>query len=870
MAEDTRPTLDAAEKAAAEAGAAKLNEAGKSVETHRLPSREQVEALNAMGKDLDLQAERGAEQFKDDTKGWWDRAKGFFKKAEPAKGEEEILKELEKADAVYADFKKKYEAIIASGDAESLRGMESSLSQAYEQLAPQVAAEKGAGMTEAGAKLNDVTRRLTEVRAKLKDAPPASAVAQEAPATAPSAPMSLNEVLTGQEAVPQSLSEREAAQAEAGASALNEAGKDMHGPAPKEPEPVPEPAPAPKPLTPAQAERKREAARDDKFAKMREDLLATPGIKGTPAEALVEDYLTILRHGTIKDADGVATNLSFDAQNGMIKIAYENGLQVRKYASGLILRVEPGGKVEKIPTEPKRENQAVETHTYLDAEGKPSVVAEARMDEAQGEIAVKQKYAARRSAQELLAGKDPVVKARRLQEIELASPENGRVVKLLESLGLQDIEVYVATERISNYYYEADTKRVIVPPLESALDIGIALHELGHADQYRDPRLEGLTGDAELTVDNILAAVPEARAQFDADKIKGFFAKNQVLSALGREVGDLERAAAGGQPVDVEALEAKRQEFLSLYQEVSKLEKEARVDDLLRLPQRILERDATARALVWARKLRAQGVDLLSAMRAPKEAGIGGMKDACTDSVDQAAHGGDEGQIVTDIKTDLKDALKTYGADRPLPQPRARDRGKAAGEIEASAAAEPAAEAPGVSVDASYAQDVARAAPKTSEQSPTVSGEIDAPEPPKPKTSREQYPNLPQPAPGSHPPGVPDVPAPATETPAPPAEAPKPTRAEKKDFPMDKIEAGLADVAEKALLPLAKASETPKTYGSKVVGKMGAPEFLKLFVDAGKISAEEAAALAEEFKTDPESFNAARKKTVAALNKLAR
>lgn len=102
------------------------------------------------------------------------------------------------------------------------------------------------------------------------------------------------------------------------------------------------------------------------------------------------------------------------------------------------------------------------------------------------------------------------------------------------------------------------------------------------------------------------------------------------------------------------------------------------------------------------------------------------------------------------------------------------------------------------------------------------------------------------------------------------AEAAPETKAEAKEFPMDKLEASVASLAEEKLLPLAKAFESPKTYGTKVVMKMNAAEFLKLFTENGKLSAEDAAKLAEEFKTDSEGFNAARKKLANAINKLTR
>lgn len=287
--------------------------------------------LKEKWKELDLQAEPEAQKFKEETKSLWSRAKErlFGKKegteAAPVKGEEEILKEIEKADAVYAEFKKKYGEVMASGDETALRGMESSLSQAYEQLAPQVAAEGAAEskqwkkalktgeqppMTEAGAKLNEVTRRLAEVRGRLNGAPaPAEAApsAAEAPAAGPAqAEKDLDE------AIARGVAEFEAEQAVAAAAPKGE----------------------------------------------REELAEK--IKGSPGEKMLDDYLAI--RGLTSDRFGEIVGTAFDPRKGEIRVNYQDGSSLRKYASGRTLRVFPGGKVEEVaPEAPKKpEAQIVE------------------------------------------------------------------------------------------------------------------------------------------------------------------------------------------------------------------------------------------------------------------------------------------------------------------------------------------------------------------------------------------------------------------------------------------------------------------------------------------------------------------------------
>ncbi len=252
-----------------------------------------TEKLNELGRNLNLQAEASAQEFGQETKSWWGRAKErlFGKKEastpEAAKGEEEIMKEVEKADAAYAAFKAKYAEVMASGDEAGLRSLERSLSAAYEQLAPEVAAEGAADgsamkralktgempqVTVAGAKLNDVARRLTEVRGRLNGAP-----APEAAET-----------------------------------------------------PVPTPEAPAKPEDPDAAER--------------EALLRKAA--GKPGEKLVDEFLKMRKLET--DANGTIVRTTFNEVKGEIRVNYDDGGEMRIYASGLRLRVQPGGKVEEL------------------------------------------------------------------------------------------------------------------------------------------------------------------------------------------------------------------------------------------------------------------------------------------------------------------------------------------------------------------------------------------------------------------------------------------------------------------------------------------------------------------------------------------
>lgn len=99
--------------------------------------------------------------------------------------------------------------------------------------------------------------------------------------------------------------------------------------------------------------------------------------------------------------------------------------------------------------------------------------------------------------------------------------------------------------------------------------------------------------------------------------------------------------------------------------------------DILKLPQRMLERDATRRAYQWLRLIRQEaGIDLFAAHDVPREATVGAMRESrqekkkgvageCEDSAATVFEDGAEDWIETDVLTGLGDALSSYGAEFP-------------------------------------------------------------------------------------------------------------------------------------------------------------------------------------------------------------
>jgi len=68
------------------------------------------------------------------------------------------------------------------------------------------------------------------------------------------------------------------------------------------------------------------------------------------------------------------------------------------------------------------------------------------------------------------------------------------VVDVMKEFALHDAKIIVSSERLTNYWYDCEEKPpfAIVPPLESLLDIGIAMHEMGHGEQAFDPKFRDL------------------------------------------------------------------------------------------------------------------------------------------------------------------------------------------------------------------------------------------------------------------------------------------------------------------------------------------------------------------------------------------
>lgn len=124
---------------------------------------------------------------------------------------------------------------------------------------------------------------------------------------------------------------------------------------------------------------------------------------------------------------------------------------------------------------------------------------------------------------------------RRLLSFILRGEKGGKPSEI-DLLGLANrhgVEILSADVRLVNYEYSDEKKRAVVPPLETPLDVGVFLHELGHADQFHEERFGKITplygrsrqsssagfvlsyGSMRELLDAVVDAVPEAKIAMD-------------------------------------------------------------------------------------------------------------------------------------------------------------------------------------------------------------------------------------------------------------------------------------------------------------------------------------------------------------------
>ena len=282
------------------------------------------------------------------------------------------------------------------------------------------------------------------------------------------------------------------------------------------------------------------------------------------------------------------------------------------------------------------ENPEKRTYEYKDASGRKIADVEAELS-ASGDM-----------IEDPASGE--VVAAKRLTSLKLTNPEDGRVFDVLAAFNGKGADIIVPDKRIANYSHGVLGTEAIVPSPESPLDLATMLHELGHVDQLDDPETQGFSGFAGISKAFMVEGGMKALGTDDQERIKT--AKGH-LRAIFDEVPEAKEAADA---VAVAALE-----IASTMEELETAA--AKLKDVLALPLRMAERDATRRALQNLRRIREEaGIDLLKKTLNPKEA-LASPAEGC-EAATADGLGDPERYVSVSTVSAMKGDLKTYGADR--------------------------------------------------------------------------------------------------------------------------------------------------------------------------------------------------------------
>lgn len=243
-----------------------------------------------------------------------------------------------------------------------------------------------------------------------------------------------------------------------------------------------------------------------------------------------------------------------------------------------------------------------------------------------------------------------VVVAKRLASLTLTNPEDGRVFDVLAAFNGKGADIIVPEKRIANYSHGVLGTEAIVPSPESPLDLATMLHELGHVDQLDDPETQAFSGFAGISKAFMAEGGLKALGTDLAERLKGTRGHLDAIFASipeAREAADASAVAALEAAETMEDLEAAA----------------AQLKDILALPLRMAERDATRRALQNLRRIREEaGIDLLAKTLNPKAA-LASEAEGCEAAT---AAGMEDADAYVNVSTvaAMKGDLKTYGAEK--------------------------------------------------------------------------------------------------------------------------------------------------------------------------------------------------------------
>jgi len=227
----------------------------------------------------------------------------------------------------------------------------------------------------------------------------------------------------------------------------------------------------------------------------------------------------------------------------------------------------------------------------------------------------------------------------RIKKLVLIGEKEGKQTKLdLMSFAQaidSEIEVMVTMKHnsIESAYYNDFHHRIVLEDLARPENILTFLHELGHAAQKKEKRFANLTAadkysrgvysEVKTSIDIVTESMDLPLNEEQQRALQEYRELDAVFQKLYSEQYDIKAklesyksssANIEQRLADINYLEARHAQIgaqiATLRDRVKKLLKP--LEPLLSLPQKINERNATARALVWARQFKQlQGIDLL-------------------------------------------------------------------------------------------------------------------------------------------------------------------------------------------------------------------------------------------------------------------
>lgn len=238
----------------------------------------------------------------------------------------------------------------------------------------------------------------------------------------------------------------------------------------------------------------------------------------------------------------------------------------------------------------------------------------------------------------------------------------------------------------------------LVPMPEAPIDLAVLLHELGHLEQENDPasgsvlnasaevqmlRANGLAEGQTIysVVEEITKAIPQLllkrTPEFDA-KVKAMDVLIDAGQMLREDAESIREIAVtpGAKGVSRSDLEAMYAEVGRKIQEIevkkNRLDEEIHLKKILSLPERILERDATAKSFKKLSQIKKKtGMDVFAKHAAAAETTVGlpneygGEPESCADSVEDGLPQKDGSrQTIVETRRVMKGYLASYGAEK--------------------------------------------------------------------------------------------------------------------------------------------------------------------------------------------------------------